>query len=263
MNFELPGDEDAAKDRVDASLAAVAALQKAHPEVELAQFGDASAEKEIGKAFEEDFQKAEVRSLPITLIILLVAFGALVAAGLPLLLGFTAVLGTIGLLGPISQLHALDESSSSVVLLVGLAVGVDYSMFYLRREMEERDAGRGPEAALEAAAATSGRAVLISGFTVMAAMAGMFLAGNAVFVSFGIGTILVVAVAMHRLAHRAARDALLPRPEGLDGEGPRAVGGQAAPQDQGRVAGLGRDPRPRAEAPAALRDPRRRPAASR
>ena len=196
VTFELPGDEDAAKDRVDASLAAVAQLQKAHPEVELAQFGDASAEKEISKAFEEDFQKAEVISLPITLIILLVAFGALVAAGLPLLLGFTAVLGTIGLLGPISQLHALDESVASVVLLVGLAVGVDYSMFYLRREMEERDAGRGPEAALEAAAATSGRAVLISGFTVMAAMAGMFLAGNAVFVSFGIGTILVVAVAV-------------------------------------------------------------------
>jgi len=82
------------------------------------------------------------------------------------------------------------------VLLVGLAVGVDYSMFYLRREMEERDAGRPWEAALNAAAATSGRAVLISGLTVMAAMAGMFLAGNAVFVSFGIGTMLVVAVAM-------------------------------------------------------------------
>ena len=196
VTFELPGDEDAAKDRVDPSLAAVAALQKAHPDVELAQFGDASSEAEISKAFEEDFQKAEFISLPITLLILLVAFGALVAAGLPLLLGFTAVLGTIGLLGPISQLQALDQSVASVVLLVGLAVGVDYSMFYLRREMEERDAGRDHEAALNAAAATSGRAVLISGFTVMAAMAGMFLAGNAVFVSFGIGTILVVAVAV-------------------------------------------------------------------
>src|SRR4029079_9189133 len=102
----------------------------------------------------------------------------------------------IGLLGPVSQLFPLDESVASVVLLVGLAVGVDYSMFYLRREMEERDAGRGPEAARDAAAATSVRAVLISGFTVMAAMAGMFLAGNAVFVSFGIGTIIVVAVAV-------------------------------------------------------------------
>ena len=196
VNFELPGDEDKAENAVDGPLAAVSRLQEQHPEVQLGEFGDASAEKEIGEAFEEDFKKAEFLSLPITLLILLVAFGALVAAGLPLLLGATAVMGTIGLLGPISQLHALEESSSSVVLLVGLAVGVDYCMFYLRREMEERDAGRTPEAALNAAAATSGRAVLVSGLTVMAAMAGMFLAGSAVFVSFGIGTMLVVAVAM-------------------------------------------------------------------
>src|SRR5215218_1780 len=196
VNFELPGDEDAAEQAVDGPLAAVDRLQQQHPEVTLGEFGDASADKEIGEAFDEDFKKAEFLSLPITLLILLVAFGALVAAGLPLLLGATAVMGTIGLLGPISQLHALEESSSSVVLLVGLAVGVDYCMFYLRREMEERDAGRTWDAALEAAAATSGRAVLVSGLTVMAAMAGMFLAGNAVFVSFGIGTILVVAVAM-------------------------------------------------------------------
>jgi uncharacterized membrane protein YdfJ with MMPL/SSD domain len=196
VNFELPGAPDDLGDEIEAPLAAVAALQEQHPEVTLGEFGDASAEKQIGDAFEEDFQKAETLSLPITLLILLVAFGALVAAGLPLLLGATAVMGTIGLLGPISQLHALEESSSSVVLLVGLAVGVDYSMFYLRREMEERDAGRSWDAALNAAAATSGRAVLVSGLTVMAAMAGMFLAGNAVFVSFGIGTILVVGVAM-------------------------------------------------------------------
>lgn len=90
----------------------------------------------------------------------------------------------------------VDEAISSVVLLVGLAVGVDYCMFYLRREMQERDAGRSPEAALNAAAATSGRAVLISAITVMVAMGGMFLAGNAVFQSFAVGTILVVAVAV-------------------------------------------------------------------
>src|SRR3712207_5396324 len=69
-------------------------------------------------------------------------------------------------------------------------------MFYLRREREERAAGRDPEAALEAAAATSGRAVLVSGATVMAAMAGMYFTGSATFSSFATGTILVVAVAM-------------------------------------------------------------------
>ena len=196
VTFKLQGEDDVAKDRVDATLAATAAAQKAHPELRIEQFGDASADKALSAAFEEDFKKAEYLSLPITLLILIVAFGALVAAGLPLLLALTAVMGTIGLLGPVSQIVPLDEAVSSVVLLVGLAVGVDYVMFYLRREMEERDAGRSAEAALEAAAATSGRAVLISGITVIVAMAGMFLAGSSVFTSFGVGTILVVAVAV-------------------------------------------------------------------
>ncbi len=196
VTFKLKGEDDVAKDRVDATLAATAAAQRAHPGLRIEQFGSASADKALSKAFNEDFKKAEFLSLPITLLILILAFGALVAAGLPLLLALTAVMGTIGLLGPVSHLIALDESVSSVVLLVGLAVGVDYCMFYLRREMEERDAGLGAEAALEAAAATSGRAVLISGVTVVVAMAGMFLAGSAVFTSFGVGTILVVAVAV-------------------------------------------------------------------
>jgi uncharacterized membrane protein YdfJ with MMPL/SSD domain len=196
ITFEIPGEDEDAEERVDGALAATQAAQKANPEVYVGQFGDASAEKAIGQAFEDDFQKAEVLSLPITLMILIVAFGALVAAGVPLLLGLTAVMATIGLLAPISQLFPMDESVSSVVLLVGLAVGVDYSMFYLRRKMEERDAGRSSEAALEFAAATSGRAVLVSGLTVIIAMAGMFFAGSIVFQSFAIGTILVVAVAV-------------------------------------------------------------------
>jgi uncharacterized membrane protein YdfJ with MMPL/SSD domain len=194
--FKIPGDKEAVADRVDSSLATVAAAQAAHPQLRVEQFGGASADKAIAKASTDDFQRAEFLSIPITLLILILAFGALVAAGLPLLLALTAVMGTLGLLGPVSQLLPVDDAISSVVLLVGLAVGVDYCMFYVRREMEERDAGRGADAALAAAAATSGRAVLISGITVMVAMGGMFLAGNAVFVSFAVGTILVVAVAI-------------------------------------------------------------------
>jgi uncharacterized membrane protein YdfJ with MMPL/SSD domain len=196
ITFEIPGDDEAAAERIDGALAATAAAQKAHPEVFVGQFGDASADKAITQAFEDDFRKAEVLSLPITLLVLIVAFGALVAAGVPLLLGITAVAATIGLLAPISQLFAMDQSVASVVLLVGLAVGVDYSMFYLRRKMEERDAGRSEEDALEFAAATSGQAVLISGLTVMIAMAGMFFAGSIVFQSFAIGTMLVVGIAV-------------------------------------------------------------------
>jgi len=196
VTFKILGDEDAVKDRVDGSLATVSAAQRAHPELRIEQFGGASADKALSESFEKDFQRAEFLSVPITLLILVLAFGALVAAGLPLVLALTAVMGTLGLLGPISQLLPLDAAISSVVLLVGLAVGVDYCMFYLRREMEERDAGREPAAALNVAAATSGRAVLISGVTVMVAMGGMFLAGNAIFASFAVGTILVVAVAI-------------------------------------------------------------------
>jgi RND superfamily putative drug exporter len=196
VTFEIPGKDDVTKERVDATLAATAAAQKANPHVFVGQFGDASSDKAISKAFEDDFKKAEVLSLPITLLILVVAFGSLVAAGVPLLLGLTAVFATIGLLAPISQLYPMDESVNSVVLLVGLAVGVDYSMFYLRRKMEERDAGRSSADALAFAAATSGQAVLISGLTVMIAMAGMFFAGSIVFQSFAVGTILVVGVAV-------------------------------------------------------------------
>ena len=107
-------------------------------------------------------------------------------------------------------------------MLIGLAVGVDYAMFYMRRMTEERDKGRSSADALDVAAATSGRAVLISGFTVMAAMAGMFFSGNPIFSSFGIGTILVVARRHARVAHVPPGRAVLPRPEELAGEGPRA-----------------------------------------
>jgi uncharacterized membrane protein YdfJ with MMPL/SSD domain len=174
----------------------VAAAQQAHPDVRVEEYGAASERKALG----ENERKDEARSLQLsmggTLLILLLAFGAAVAAGVPVLLGLTAVVATTGLLGPVSRLSELHEAVGQVVLLVGLAVGVDYAMFYLRRMMEEQDKGRSSEAALDVAAATSGRAVLISGFTVMAAMAGMFFSGNPIFVSFGIGTIIVVGVAM-------------------------------------------------------------------
>jgi uncharacterized membrane protein YdfJ with MMPL/SSD domain len=196
VNFEIRGDADQAQDKVDAVLATTAASAKAHPDLHIEQFGSASAGKAVDKMFADDLHKAETISLPVTLIILLFAFGALVAAGLPLLLGLTAVMATGGLVSIVSQISPATDNLQSVVLLVGLAVGVDYSLFYIRREREERKAGRDAEAALEAAAATSGRTVLVSGFTVMAAMAGMYLTGDKGFSSMATGTILVVGVAM-------------------------------------------------------------------
>jgi uncharacterized membrane protein YdfJ with MMPL/SSD domain len=197
VEFQIPENPRVdPEQKVGAALAATRAAAHDHPQLRIVEVGDASAEKAISDSLGEDFTKAETTSLPITLLILVVVFGALVAAGVPLILALTAVGATIGLLGPISQLFPVAEQISSVVLLIGLAVGVDYTMFYLRREREELSAGNGEPASLEAAAATSGRAILVSGFTVMVAMAGMYIAGDPTFATFATGTILVVAVAM-------------------------------------------------------------------
>ena len=118
------------------------------------------------------------------------------AAGIPLLLALTAVFATFGLIALPSSVLPVAMEAPAMVLLIGLAVGVDYSMFYLKRERQERAAGRSGRAALDIAAATSGRSVLISGMTVMVAMAGMFLTGDQTFSSLAAATILVVAVAM-------------------------------------------------------------------
>jgi uncharacterized membrane protein YdfJ with MMPL/SSD domain len=202
VTFSLPGDEktDAAVQKLetvaDAPLAAVAAVQKAHPGLRVEEQGAASQEKALGPQARKDEAKEKNFSMGGTLLILLLAFGAAVAAGVPLLLGVSSFVATTGLLGPVSQIVPLHPAVQQVTLLIGLAVGVDYAMFYMRRMTEERDGGRSSADALDVAAATSGRAVLISGFTVMAAMAGMFFSGNPIFASFGIGTILVVGVAV-------------------------------------------------------------------
>ena len=132
----------------------------------------------------------------VTLLVLVIAFGALVAASVPLVLGITAVTAAMGALGVVSQIAPSTDTTASVVVLIGLAVGVDYSLFYIRREREERRAGRGPDAALDAAAASVGRAILISGLTVMIALGGLLLSGNGVFISIGLATMLVVAIAV-------------------------------------------------------------------
>ncbi|MBJ7332077.1 MAG: MMPL family transporter [Solirubrobacteraceae bacterium] len=197
IDYEIADTEaKPAVDEIDAINAQVAKAAKEYPTLRVEPFGDATAEKQIEGRFEDDFQRAETLSLPITLIILVFAFGALVAAGLPLLLALTAVFASLGLVALPSQLLPVDDAISSVILLIGMAVGVDYSLFYLRREREERAKGRTTEEAIDIAAATSGKAILVSGLTVIIAMSGMFLTGDKTFMSFGVGTIIVVAAAM-------------------------------------------------------------------
>src|ERR671934_1235651 len=193
VQFDIKGDMDKAKDKVQPILDAVSGVQKANPGVRIEEFGMASAMHMLDQTVGKDFKKAEKLTVPITLLILLAAFGALVAAGLPVLLAFSAVLASIGLYSLFTNLVPGDfTTTQSVVLLVGMAVGVAYSLFYLRREREERHAGRSPREALLRTAATSGQAVLVSGATVLVAMAGMFFAGTKIFTSIAIGTMFVV-----------------------------------------------------------------------
>ncbi len=196
VEFEIRGEADEAADKIGPVIDEVEAAQEAHPQFFIGEFGDASAVNAIETAYGDDLGKAGVLSLPVTLAILVLTFGALVAAGIPLVLALTAVFATFGLVAVTSHIVPMANQAGAVVLLIGLAVGVDYSLFYLRRAREERAAGRSERAAVEIAAATSGRAVLVSGLTVMTAMAGMFLTADQIFASLGVATITVVAVAV-------------------------------------------------------------------
>ncbi len=196
IQFAMKGDPDTAANRVQPVLDEVSKAQAAYPQVPIQEVGDASANKYFNDTIFKDMRRAEWTVVPLALGILLVVFGALVAALLPVVLALTAFLAANGLLALISHAMHVNPSTSSVMLLMGMAVGVDYCLFYLRCDREERARGWPPEAALRIAAATSGRSVLISGMTVIVAMAGMFLSGMQLFAGFAVATILVVLIAV-------------------------------------------------------------------
>jgi putative drug exporter of the RND superfamily len=190
VTFNVTGaNEDQA---VVPALNAVAAVQGRYPGLRVEEAGDASEDRAGNALISSDFRKAESTSLPITLILLVCVFGALIAAGIPILLALTAVISAISLTSVIGQWLPTGSSTSEVVLLIGMAVGIDYTLFYLRREREERARGASTGEALRIAARTSGRAIVVSGLTVMIALAGLFLTGYSVFTGIGLGTIAVV-----------------------------------------------------------------------
>ncbi|MFJ5261897.1 MMPL family transporter [Streptomyces sp. NPDC088387] len=196
VQFDMRGESDTAGERVEPVLEAVEKVQREHGSLRVEQIGGASMMKTFDDAFGDDFKKAEISAVPVALGILLIAFGALVAALVPVLLAITAIVATMGLMGLVSHVMPMSDTANSVMLLVGLAVGVDYCLFYLRREREERAAGKDPQTALRIAAATSGRAIVVSGVTVCVAMAGMLFTGLAEFEAMGLASLMVVAVAM-------------------------------------------------------------------
>jgi uncharacterized membrane protein YdfJ with MMPL/SSD domain len=196
VTFQPKGTFEEASLYIDKIDAAVDKAQQRHPGFYVDEMGSVTTKKAVDEAFKGMLLTAGLISIPLTFVILLLVFGSLVAALIPLLLALSAVMATTGLIAFPSSIVPMDEQVGEVILLIGLAVGVDYSLFYVKREREERRNGRSESAALEAAAATSGRAVLISGLTVITAMAGMFLSGDKTFMSFSIGTMIVVLVAM-------------------------------------------------------------------
>ncbi len=196
VTFDMTGAADTAVSRVQPLLDAVAGVARANPTLRIEEVGDASSEKAFNATIGKDFKRAELFSIPLTLGILLAVFGALVAAVVPIGLALTAFIAAGGLLALTSRAVHIDGTATSVMLLVGLAVGVDYTLFYLKREREERALGRSPGEALRIAAATSGRSILVSGLTVVAAVGGLFLTGNATFKGVAEATVLVVAIAV-------------------------------------------------------------------
>ncbi|UUU25660.1 MMPL family transporter [Streptomyces sp. DSM 40750] len=196
VQFDMRGEAETAGERVEPVLKAVEGVQGDHDQLRIEEIGGASMNKTFDDAFGDDFQQAEYSAVPVALGILLIAFGAVVAALLPVALALTAIVATMGLMAIVSHWMPMGETASSVMLLVGLAVGVDYCLFYLRREREERAAGRDARTALRVAAATSGRAIIVSGVTVCVAMAGMLFTGLADFQAMGLASLMVVAVAM-------------------------------------------------------------------
>lgn len=205
VQVQLRGNPDDAADHVGPLLDLNNRVEAAHPGTKLQEVGDGTETKAINDVIGTGLHRAELISLPITLLILVLACGALVAASVPLVLGSTSVIAAIGALGLVSHIAPNSESTSAIVVLIGLAVGIDYSLFYVRREREERRRGRGParvagqampESALIAAAASVGRAILISGLIVMISLAGLLITGAGDLVSIGLGTITVVAIAV-------------------------------------------------------------------
>ncbi|MFV2119189.1 MMPL family transporter [Streptomyces sp. Act-28] len=196
VTFFVAGPDDRMDAHFDTVVEAVRVVAERHRDVRVVQAGDVSLSRAVDDAVKEDFASAETTSLPLTLIILLVVFGTLVAASIPLLLAATTVAGTFGLIAVLEQWIAVNSAVTSMILLVGVAVSVDYSLFYLRREREERAAGRGLTEALDIASRTSGHVVAVAGLTVIVCVSGLLLTGLDVFRGLTLGTALVVGLAM-------------------------------------------------------------------
>ncbi|KOV64961.1 MMPL family transporter [Streptomyces sp. MMG1121] len=199
VEVAIKGEELDATGKVGALVAQTEAVQRDHPALLVQETGSPSTSKGVDQQRDDDLALSEKITLPLTLVTLLVAFGSLAMAAVPLLLALSSIAAAVGLAMVASHLSPDVGVGTNVILMIGLAVGVDYTLFYLKREREERarSAGRlSSEALVELAAATSGRAVVVSGLAVAASTATLYLASDVIFSSLATGTVLVVLVAV-------------------------------------------------------------------
>ncbi|OPC81641.1 RND transporter [Embleya scabrispora] len=192
----LNGDPETADSRVRPLLDSVEKTQEAHSDVHVELVGEGSIRSGLNDLLDDGRRRATVLSLPVTLLVMVFVFGAMVAASVPVVLGLSSVLTGLGLWGAASQFVPDPGPVTHIIVLVGMAIGVDYSLFYLKRQREERALGANEVDAIEVAAATSGHAVLVSGLVVMVSMCALYFAGHIAFQAMATGAILVVAIAI-------------------------------------------------------------------
>jgi len=185
--------DDAAKYGADY----VATAQRQHGNgFEVYTVGDASSGETYRKIAEADTSKDLSIGMPLAFVILVVVFGALVAAGLPLLLGVISIVTASSVTALIANVVDISTIAPIVTSMIGLAVGIDYALFLIERYREERRHGQTKQAAIEIAGGTAGKAVFFSGGTVVVALLGLFLIPMSVFQSMAISAILAVLVAV-------------------------------------------------------------------
>lgn len=195
----LNGPELDGKKNVVALLDQTAQVRASHPDLVVEETGSPSISKGVNDQRGKDLALSERITLPVTLITLLIVFGSVVMAGVPLLLAVSSIIAALGLSMIASHVLPDPGVGTNMILLIGLAVGVDYTLFYLKREREERARANGQlssETLVELAAATAGRAIVVSGIAVIVSTATLYLATDVIFSSLATGTILVVAVAV-------------------------------------------------------------------
>jgi RND superfamily putative drug exporter len=158
--------------------------------------GDATIGRDFMEVSDSDLQRGEGIGIPAALVILVVVFGALVAAFVPLIMAVFAIILAIALVAVVGQAMPLSFYAINMLTFMGLAVGIDYSLFIVSRYREERARGRDKIDAIAASGSTASRAVLFSGMTVVLALVGMLIVPTQVFISLAVGAILVVFVAV-------------------------------------------------------------------